>query len=246
MKINPRKELQNIAINHSTDIDYKGFMKIYRELIQHYQRVILYDLETTCFLLIKMTVTDQIKFLDRKIIQNEAQYDLDSKAAKISALSSKILGKYEYLTGEDLALKPSTVEQGKFEYSPLSETFIKELDKDEDKEEGLFKILKNIEGKIKGENKDQLEPIKNEKQSEASKDQSTIADNKSEKIVPLKDRLDYIFKNFGSSFINTGKNVLKKLAKDEKNIDYNNLFFNIDNKSVVKSVDFLKRSWYIA
>ena len=31
MKINPRKELQNIAINHSADIDYKDFMKIYRE-----------------------------------------------------------------------------------------------------------------------------------------------------------------------------------------------------------------------
>ena len=34
-----------------------------------------------------MTVTDQIKILDRKIKQNEAQYDLDRKAAK-SALSS--------------------------------------------------------------------------------------------------------------------------------------------------------------
>ena len=28
MKINNRKELQNIAINHSVDIDYKDFMKI--------------------------------------------------------------------------------------------------------------------------------------------------------------------------------------------------------------------------
>ena len=31
MKINHRKELQNIAIHHSEDIDYKNFMKIYRE-----------------------------------------------------------------------------------------------------------------------------------------------------------------------------------------------------------------------
>ena len=31
MKINNRKELQNIAINHSADIDYKNLMKIYRE-----------------------------------------------------------------------------------------------------------------------------------------------------------------------------------------------------------------------
>ena len=38
-----------------------------------------------------MTVTDQIKILDRKIMLNEAQYDLNRKAAKISALSSNNL-----------------------------------------------------------------------------------------------------------------------------------------------------------
>ena len=54
-----------------------------------------------------MTVTHQIKILDKKIMQNEAQYDLDRKAAKISALSSNNLDKYEYLTGEDLGLKVS-------------------------------------------------------------------------------------------------------------------------------------------
>ena len=31
MKINNKKELQNIAINHSADSDYGDFMKIYRE-----------------------------------------------------------------------------------------------------------------------------------------------------------------------------------------------------------------------
>ena len=31
MKINNQKELQSIAITHSADIDYKDFMKIYRE-----------------------------------------------------------------------------------------------------------------------------------------------------------------------------------------------------------------------
>ena len=31
LKINNKKELQNIAINHSADMDYKDFMKIYRE-----------------------------------------------------------------------------------------------------------------------------------------------------------------------------------------------------------------------
>ena len=52
-----------------------------------------------------MTVTDQIKILNRKIKQNESQYDLDREAAKISALSSNNLDKYELLTGEDLNLK---------------------------------------------------------------------------------------------------------------------------------------------
>ena len=31
MKINNRTELKNIAINHSADIDYQGFKKVYRE-----------------------------------------------------------------------------------------------------------------------------------------------------------------------------------------------------------------------
>ena len=96
-----------------------------------------------------MTITDQIKILDKKIMQNEAQYDLDRKTAKISALSSNNLDKYEYLTGEDLGLKPSTVEQAKFEYSPLGKIFNKGLDKN-DQKEGLFKRLKNIENAQKG------------------------------------------------------------------------------------------------
>ena len=31
MKINSRKELENIAINHSADVDYNDFVRIYRE-----------------------------------------------------------------------------------------------------------------------------------------------------------------------------------------------------------------------
>ena len=42
-----------------------------------------------------MTVTDQIKILVKKIMQNEAQHDLDRKAAKISTLSSNNMDKYE-------------------------------------------------------------------------------------------------------------------------------------------------------
>ena len=59
-------------------------------------------------------------------MQNEAQYDVDRKAAKLSALSSNNLDKHEYFTGEDLSLKPSTVEQAKLEYSPLGKGFAKD------------------------------------------------------------------------------------------------------------------------
>ena len=57
-----------------------------------------------------MTVTDQIKILDRKTLQNEAQHGLDIKAANISGLYSNNLDRDELLTGENLDLKPSTVE----------------------------------------------------------------------------------------------------------------------------------------
>ena len=63
-----------------------------------------------------MTVTGQIKILNREFKQNESEYDLDREASKISALSSNSLDKYELLTGEDLGLKPSTIEQAKFEF----------------------------------------------------------------------------------------------------------------------------------
>ena len=54
--------------------------------------------------------------------------------------------KYELLTGEDLDIKPSTIEQAKFEYSPLGKIFNKGLS-EEDKKEGLFKRLENIKDK---------------------------------------------------------------------------------------------------
>ena len=90
-----------------------------------------------------MTVTDQLKMIDNEIKANQAQYDLQRLAAKISAYYSGDLRKYEYLTGEDLEYKPSVFEQAKYDYSPLGNIFTKGLDKD-DQKEGLFKKLKNI------------------------------------------------------------------------------------------------------
>ena len=132
-----------------------------------------------------MTVTDQIKILNRKIKQNESQYDLDMEAAKISALSSNNLDKYELLTGENLGLKPSTIEQEKFEYSPLGKIFNKGLSED-DKKEGVLQRLKNIEdtNKVnKVKNKDIIEvtdfvdPPLNSKAKELINEIKTIQKN---------------------------------------------------------------------
>ena len=142
MKINKKRELQNIAINYYANIDYKDFMKIYRECTKEPYSFFTIDTTTlpasnslrfrkNCFILTKMTVADQAKILYRKIKQNEAQYDLDRKAAKISIPSSKNLKKYEYLTAKDLGYEPSAPEKEKFEYFPLGTFFNKGLDKDD-------------------------------------------------------------------------------------------------------------------
>ena len=87
-----------------------------------------------CFILIRITVSNQLKISDNKIKANQAQYDLDRLAAKTSAYSSGDLREYENLTGEDLGYKPSV----KSDYSPLRKSFNKVLI-EENKKEGLLK-----------------------------------------------------------------------------------------------------------
>ena len=58
-----------------------------------------------------MISTNELEIPDDEIKANQAQYDLERQAAKISALSSNELYKYEYLNGEDLGYKPGVVEQ---------------------------------------------------------------------------------------------------------------------------------------
>ena len=74
-----------------------------------------------------MTIDDQIK--DEKL-----QYDINREAAKISALSSGKIHKYEYLTGEDIlpSNQQQIIEQAKFTYSPLGKAFEKQTKTIED------------------------------------------------------------------------------------------------------------------
>ena len=92
-------------------------------------------------------------------------------------MSSNNLDKYEYLTGEDLGLKPNTIEQAKFEYSPLGKIFYKGLDKD-DRKEGLFKRPENIKDK----NEEQLQVI-NDQGEKQLKELKNIGENKTLKAI---------------------------------------------------------------
>ena len=69
-----------------------------------------------------MTTEDQIR--DEKL-----QYDINREAAKISALSSGKIDKYEYLTGEEIlpSNQQRIIKQAKFTYSPLGKAFEKEV-----------------------------------------------------------------------------------------------------------------------
>ena len=69
-------------------------------------------------LIIKKTITEKIKATNSKIEQNKAQYNLDRQTAKISALSSGNVSKYEFVTVKDLLEKTAIIKR--FEYSPLA------------------------------------------------------------------------------------------------------------------------------
>ena len=95
-----------------------------------------------------MTIEDQIR--DEKL-----QYDINREAAKISALSSGKIDKYEYLTGEEIlpSNQQQMIEQAKFTYSSLGKAFEKQTktinDQGEKQIEGIqenrnnWLILKN-------------------------------------------------------------------------------------------------------
>ena len=86
-----------------------------------------------------MTINDQIR--DEKL-----QYDINREAAKISALSSGKIHKYEYLTGEDIlpSNQQQIIEQAKFTYSP----FEKQIKTIEDQGQKQIKAIQD-HGQVK-------------------------------------------------------------------------------------------------
>ena len=85
-----------------------------------------------------MTIEDQIK--DEKL-----QYDINREIAKISALSSGKIDKYEYLTSKEIlpSNQQQIIEQAKFTYSPLGKAFEKQTKTIEDQGEKQMKAIQD-------------------------------------------------------------------------------------------------------
>ena len=89
-----------------------------------------------------MTINDQIR--DEKL-----QHDINRETAKISALSSVNIQKYEYLTGEDILPfnQQQIIEHAKFTYSPLGKAFEKQIKTIEDQGKKQIDALENLKSK---------------------------------------------------------------------------------------------------
>ena len=86
-----------------------------------------------------MTINDQIR-------NEKMQCDINREAAKISALSSGKIHKYEYLTGQDMlpSNQQQIIEQAKFIYSPLGKAFEKQIKTIEDQGKKQVDALENL------------------------------------------------------------------------------------------------------
>ena len=91
--------------------------------------------------------------IDNKIRDEKLQYDINRKAAKISALSSGKIDKYEYLTGEEIlpSNQRQIIEQVKFTYSPLGKASEKQTKTIEEQGRNKKMLLK-IKAKTSGFN----------------------------------------------------------------------------------------------
>ena len=81
--------------------------------------------------------------IDDKVREEQLQYDINRKAAKISPLSSGKIDKYEYLTGEEIlpSNQKQIIEQAKFPYSLLVKALQKQTKTFENQEEKQIEAL---------------------------------------------------------------------------------------------------------
>ena len=147
-----------------------------------------------------MTINDQIR--DEKL-----QYSINREAAKISALSSGEIHKYEYLTGEDIlpSNRQQIIEQAKFTYSPLGKAFEKQIKAIEDQGQKQGDALKDLKPK------EEIKPIENKSNNQS---RATIIFNdlinKRKKIMnELYDSIDY--NNLKSEYIGPTKDFFMSI-----------------------------------
>ena len=128
-----------------------------------------------------MTINDQIK--DEKL-----QYDINREAAKISALSSGKIHKYEYLTSEDIlpSNQQQIKEQVKFTYSPLVKTFEKRIKAIEDQGKRQVDALENLKDtneQVVNTNDDYEDKLLHSKEQEVYRKIYTKRLNKIEELI---------------------------------------------------------------
>ena len=130
-----------------------------------------------------MTIEDQIK--DEKL-----QYDINREAAKISALSSGKIDKYEYLTGEEILLsnQRQIIEQAKFSYSPLGKAFEKQTKTIEDQGKKQVKAIQDKQIVNINKDVDYKDKLLLSKERETFKD---IYNKRLDKIEELNNKIDY-------------------------------------------------------
>ena len=133
MKIPNKRELQQIALNHSSDINSKDFLKIYKKCTAEPYSFLVNDATLASnnplrFRKNLFNIYIKIMTTDDQIRDQKLQYNINGEAAKISVLSSNKIGKYEYLIGEEiLPSNQKQIQQVKFTYFLLEKAFEKQI-----------------------------------------------------------------------------------------------------------------------
>ena len=110
MKIPNKQGLQLIAFNYSSDFDFQDFMSLYKKYTSKPNSFLVLDTAPASNnpLCSRKNLLERIWKLimtvDDKISDEKLQYDINRKSAKISALSTGKINKYNYLTGEEILL----------------------------------------------------------------------------------------------------------------------------------------------
>ena len=96
--------------------------------------------------------------IDDQNRDEKLQYDINREAAKISALSSGKIDKYEYLTSEEMlpSNQKQVMEQAKFTYSPLGKAFEKQTKTIKDQGKKQIKVIEDNEKPLANDYKNKL------------------------------------------------------------------------------------------